>query len=142
MTICPSGEFNQQNNIQVQLQLLKSQSTHQKVEALITTNLVNLHFQTGDLLGQVILSKDKDYLLPGSSDLVEIKLLRSCILLEGQSLIFRDGDQIIGFGEITKLLDPLTTVEQQKLIKGRSRKEKEQFKLLVDKIQSQLNPTI
>ena len=139
MTICPPGEYNQQNNVQVLLQLVKRQSI-QKNQVLITTSLFNIHFETGDTMGQIILSKDKDYLSYGSSDLVEIKFTKSCILFEGQSLIIREGNQIIGFGKIVKLLEPLSSEDQQKIIKGRTKKEKEQFKSLTEKIKNELNP--
>ncbi|XP_015791753.1 uncharacterized protein LOC107368450 [Tetranychus urticae] len=138
MAVCPSGEFSQCNNLEVLWQFFNSSHRSDALRGkFVTTNMLNFHFETGDVVGQIILSPGKDYITSGQSDLSQVKLSRSCVLSEGQSLLLRDGNEIVGLGKINRLLDNINKEEQKKILKGRNRIEREQFKSLLDKIESE-----
>lgn len=60
------------------------------------------------------------------------------VLEQGQRFTLRDGAVTLGTGVVTKVLPDMTPEEREKMLKGKSRKEREAAKEQYEKLMSEV----
>lgn len=69
--------------------------------------------------------KDREMIMPGEDATVELRLMKSMVMEQGQRFTFRSGKFTLGTGVITKLLPALTPDEKADLHKSKRKRMKE-----------------
>lgn len=109
-----------------------------KKQPLITSSFGHIFANTADIHSQILIL-NKDYLLPEEQARVEIKLLKTVVIEEGESFLLKDSEMIIGMGRVEKFLPKLSNEEKFKLSKGKTKAEKVKHAKILSKLENELN---
>lgn len=122
MCIAPPGVCKPDDQFEAQIYLLKKEEGGRNKPLLSTMGGV-FYTRTIDIMAQVIM-KDREMMVGGEDASVVMKTRRPIVIEQGQRFTLRDGGVTLGTGVVTKVLPPMTPLEREKFLKGRSKEEK------------------
>lgn len=122
MAVCATGSAKPNDHFEAQLYLLKKEEGGRN-KPLLSTMASIMYVRTVDMTTSIFM-KDRDMMVGGEDATVVMKTRRPIVVEQGLRFTIRDSGVTLGTGVITKLLPPMTPVEKEKFIKGKSKEEK------------------
>ncbi|KAG9510417.1 Elongation factor Tu, mitochondrial, partial [Fragariocoptes setiger] len=126
MCVVPPGSATANDQCEAQLYLLKKEEGG-KNKPFVSSMSSVLYGRTFDVLAQINIH-GKDMMVGGEDSTVTIKLRKPVVLEQGLRFTLRDCGVTLGTGVVSKVLPNMTAAEKEKLIKGRNKQEREEWR--------------
>lgn len=126
MVVSAIGQSKPIDQFEAQIYLLKKEEGGRN-KPLISSMGVIMYCRTLDISTQVNII-GKEMMVGGEDSTVLLKTRKPVVVEQGLRFTIRDGGLTLGTGVITKLLDPMTPAEREKMLKGRNKEEKIEWK--------------
>lgn len=139
MCLTAVGSARQDDQFEAQLYLLKKEEGGRN-KPLLSSMPATMYTRTADLTVQILMN-DRDMMVGGEDANVTVKFRRTLVVEQGLRFTLRDGGVTLGTGVVTKVLNPMTPVEKEKFLKGRSKEEKIAWKEKLTQLGLQDDPT-
>lgn len=126
MCVTKPGSIKQHDHFTAQVYVLNKEEGGLG-QPVISDRHVICFSKTWDCTGHVIFP-DKEMVMPGEDSAIDIKLLKTMVLEQGQQFTLRLGNHTVGTGKVSEIKPNMTQEEKDYL--GLSRKKKEKLKEL------------
>jgi len=126
MVMAKPGTMKAFDNVEAQIYMLsKEEGGRQK--PFTSYFQAQMFSKTWDTAAQILL-QDKEMVMPGEDSKLQLRLMKSMVIEQGQRFTLRDGQVTLGTGVVTKVLPNLSPEERAKVEKGVTRAERDAMK--------------
>lgn len=139
MVCAAPGLVKAYDQFQCQLYLLKKEEGGRN-KPLISTMPAQMFCRTFDQTVSILMG-DREMMVGGEDASVTIKSRKTLPVEHGLRFTIRDGGVTLGTGVITKIMDPMTPAEKERLRKGRTKEEKIEWRKKLESMGLAQDPT-